>query len=115
MKLGINNAIKILHQTLFSDVFDNRYAGLKTINEIEDYDYEWLLNYIANLELPYDVVEKFFNSEINFTDLNGNPTGDDWDYLVIDNDGEIFCWTEVLGNIYYIKDYGTKWIDDRSE
>lgn len=111
MKLGINNAIKILHETFFSEIYDHRCGELKTIDEIEDFDYEWLLNYIADLELPYEVVRQFFNSDIGFTDLNGKPTGDDWDYLVIDSDGEIYCWTEVFGIVYYLKDYGKKWLE----
>ena len=105
----INKAIKLINEINLHEIYDQRAVGIKTIPEIENFNYEELLNYIANLEIPYDVVRDFFNGDITFADLNNVPTSDDWDYLVIDTTGEIYCWTEVCGICYYLKDYNIKW------
>ena len=111
MRLGINRAIKLINEINLNEIYDERKRDIKTISEIPNFNYEWLLDYIANLEVPYNVVRDFFNGDIVFADLNNNIYDDDWDYLCIDRNGEIYCWTEIAGNIYYLKDYGRKWIE----
>ena len=106
--LGINNAIKLIQHINFYDMYDHRVSGCKHVSEIEDFDYEWLLNYLSNLEIPYEVLKDFFEYDLTFASIDNVAKDDEPDYLVIDNDG-IYCWTEVFGITYHLKDYGVKW------
>lgn len=109
-KLGKSKAIKLINCMFFDEIYDYRVKKIhNSIAEIEDFDFEWLVNYLAELEIPYDVLEDFFKEDIIFADIQGKPTEDDPDYFGIDENGEIYCWTETAGTIYYLKDYGKEW------
>ena len=108
MPLGKNKAIQLIQYIPFWNMYDNRVPGLKHVNELENFDYEELVNYLSKLNISYEVLKDFFSEDLDFCDINGEETGDESDYFVIDDDG-IYCWTEVLGRTYHLKDYNIRW------
>ncbi len=115
-KLGKNNALKLFHELCYCECYVNVYYKQFRLDDIqEEFDFTDLINYLSNLLIPYDVMLEFFNGNISYCDMNGNPQYDDHDYFVIEQDKDtheiidIYSWTEVAGNIYRLSEYGKTW------
>ena len=115
-KLGRNKAIEILMKSFgYGDFYDCNIQDPKTeldfvnIYDYENYDYDSLVDKVANLEVPKDIIMDFLRGEIRFANMDGKLAEDELDYLFIDTNGKIACFTEVVGNVYYLEDFNKKW------
>lgn len=108
MKIGKNKAKILMQHIPLYNLYDDRVDGYKRPFEIENFNYDEVIYYLAELEVPYNVIKKFFDEKIKFSDMDGNKKDDEADFFGIDKKG-IYCWTEVEGNKYYLNDYGKTW------
>lgn len=112
-----NEALQVFHALSTYDVYCRMQGSKesKLLEEIEDFDYERLLDYFNNLKVPFDEAMKFVRCETVFADMNDVVQNDDHDNfeLIESKDGKLslYSWTEPLGIMYDLEDYGIKWTD----
>ena len=102
-----NEALRVFHHLPFYDT----YVKGGKIEKVEStFDFEQFIEYLISLDVSVDDAINFVEGNIEFATMDNKKTGDDYDNLGIDDNG-LYCWTEVLGNVYYLKDMNIKWKD----
>jgi len=113
-----NEAYKVLLSIPRYDCYIDQkvieHEGIKHLDEIDNFDYDELLEYFESLDLPCDLVLRFVTDELEgYTSLNNENYGDDYDYLELwrreNGKLDLGVWTEVLGHRYFLSDYGKTW------
>lgn len=102
--MTFNEAITVIqHMYRCSTFLHYPSGGFGCLDENEDKcDYHKVIDYLMGLDVSVEDAIKFVEGEIDFASMDNKRTGDDWDNLDIYEDGRIGCWTEVLGNVYYL-------------
>lgn len=102
--MTFNEAITVIqHMYIGSTFLHYPSGGFGCLDENEDKcDYHKVIDYLMGLDVSVEDAIKFVEGSIDFASMDNKRTGDDWDNLDIYEDGRIGCWTEVLGNVYYL-------------
>ncbi len=98
--MTFNEAIRVIQHMYRGDPFLHP-AGCLADNE-DKCDYKKVIDYLMGLDVSVEDAIKFVEGDIDFASMDNKRIDDDWDNLDIYEDGRIGCWTEVLGNVYYL-------------
>lgn len=102
-----NEALRVFHHLPFYDTY---VTGGRLYDVESTFDFEEMINYFMSLDISVEDAIKFVEGNVDFATMDNERTRDDYDNLGIDDNG-LYCWTEVLGNVYYLKDMNIKWKD----
>ena len=103
-----NEALRVFHHLPFYDT----YVTGGRLDDVEStFDFEEMINYFMSLDISVEDAIKFVEGNVDFATMDNERTRDDHDNLDYSTKNGLSSWTEVLGNVYYLKDMNIKWKD----